>query len=178
MTKENTTELLSLIKLAYPRFYTNLTKQDALATIDLWTAMFKNCDYTLVKMATQTLINTLEFPPTIADIKNEMYKLVNHDEDTALDEWNLIKSAMQSPYDRMGEAFNRLPYCARKFVGNPRQLKDWATSTDFNDGVLRGQFLKQYDLLKDREKHNELMPNDVRDFISNLAEKKMIGGIS
>lgn len=176
MTRENTIELLSLIKIAYPRFYTNLTKQDAQATIDLWSAMFKECDYTLVKMATQTLINTLEFPPTIADIKNEMYQLTNHEEDTALDEWNQIKSAMQSSYDGMSEAFNRLPYCAKKFVGSSRQLYDWATSTDFNDGVLRGQFLKQYEVLKKRQKYNQLMSSEVREFINGLSEQKMIGG--
>lgn len=179
MTKEQTTELLSLIRIAYPRFYANLTKQDALATIELWYSMFKDYEYKTVLMATQSLINNLEFSPTIADVKNEIYKLTTSQEDTAIDEWNAIKKALSNSIYNSDRMYETLPPIAKKFVGSPNQLRQWAMNGDFNDGVVRGQFLKQYEVLQKREKYKSLMTPEIKDFIQNLAEQKeikMLGG--
>ncbi len=172
MTKENVTELLGLIRIAYPRFYANLTKQDALATIELWYSMFKDMEYEVVKVAVNSLINTLEFPPTIADVKNEIYKLSTVDENNALDEWNAIKGAIRNGIYYAGEMFERLPPIAKKFCGSPNQIKEWAMTPDLNDGVLRGQFLKQYDVIQKREKFKALMTPEVKEFIQKLTDQK------
>lgn len=172
MTRKNVIELLGLIRIGYPRFYSNLTKEDALATIELWLSMFKDCEYELVKTAVQSLINSSEYPPTIADVKNEMYKLNNIEGDNSIDEWNAIRKAIKSSIYYSVENFNSLPPIAKRFVGSPNQLREWAMSDNFNDGVIRGQFMKQYETLAKRKKYVALMTPEVREFIQKLTEKK------
>ena len=64
--------ILSLIKVAYPRFYANITEADVRSTISLWREMFKNEKPQEVLIVVKELIGELEFPPTIADIKNRL----------------------------------------------------------------------------------------------------------
>jgi SOS-response transcriptional repressor LexA len=66
--------ILSLIKVAYPRFYSNITEGDVRSTISLWREMFKDENAQEVLIVVKELINELEFPPTIADIKNKLKK--------------------------------------------------------------------------------------------------------
>lgn len=175
MTKDNITEILSTLKVAYPNSFANITKADAQATIELWYKMFKDADFVSVKVAISSLINTSKYPPTIAEVKEEMYKISNTDCDVAIDEWNKIKKALgNSLYNSVAE-FEALPPIAKRFVGSPNQLREWGMSTDFNDGVVRGQFFKQYEILEKREKYQASMPADVKKYISEIADKKAVG---
>ena len=75
--------------------------------------------------------------------------------------------------------FENLPTIAKKFVGSPTQLKDWATSSDFCESVVRGQFLKQYDVLKERERLDKQLPSGVKTLISEILfaqETKLLEG--
>jgi len=166
---------LAIIRASYPRFYqTAQTNEDVETTVNLWAEMFENDDVMAVKLAVKSLINTLEFPPTIADIKKEMNKLfeVINDENGAIDEWNQIKTALRNSAYYSVEMFERLPPIAKRFVGSPSQLRCWGLDPDFNDGVIRGQFLKQYEVLKDRERHAAMLPENVKSKLKELAEQK------
>ena len=66
--------LLGIIKIAYPRFYANITVDDTKSTVALWCEMFKDDNPKDITMAVKELICELEFPPTIADIKNRIKK--------------------------------------------------------------------------------------------------------
>jgi hypothetical protein len=144
--------------------------------------MFQNDDVFVVKLAIKSLINSLEFPPTVADVRKEINKLIKttNNEPEAIDEWNAIRHAIKSSIYYSAENFENLPPIAQKFVGSPSQLKAWAMEEDFQDGVLRGQFLKQYEVLKEREHYNAMLPENVKAKIYELAEKKstqfLLGG--
>lgn len=178
MTKENTVELLTMLRLAYPRFYANITKQDAQATLELWYSMFKEEDNDVVKAATKTLISSLEFPPTIADVKKEIDKLVNAatDKPTAIDEWNAIRKAIGNSIYNSAEMFETLSPIAKQYVGTPNQLKQWAMATDFNPDVAKGQFLKQYSVLEEREKYKAIL--DEKALVQRITTQnnKLLGG--
>lgn len=124
--------------------------------------MFKDDDGALVDLAVKSLIRTLEFPPTIADVKKEIEKIAGAatGEATAIDEWNSIKKAIGNSIYNACEMFNKLSPLAQKYVGSPNQLYQWATSTDFNSEVAKGQFLRQYDTLKEREKYTKMLALD------------------
>lgn len=136
--------------------------------------MFENDDVEIVKLATKNLIQHLEFPPTIADVRKEIDKLIETatDKPSAMDEWNEIRDAIRNSIYNSVQCFESLPPIAKKFVGSPNQLRSWAMADDFNDGVVRGQFLKQYEVIENREKRKAMMSPEVRSFIQELAHSK------
>lgn len=170
------------MRTSYPRFYqTTQSDEDTIATINIWYEIFKNDNTALVNKAVVSLIQRLEFPPTIADVRKEMAKLVEavSDKPSAMEEWNAIRNAIRNSGYHAGEMFEKLPPIAKRFVGSPQQLRDWGMSTDFNDSVVRGQFLKQYEVLEERERYKALISPEISDIVERLAEQKgtkLIGG--
>ena len=171
MNREEIITVLGILKIAYPRFYANLSKEDAEKTISLWQNMFQNEQGKVVILAVKNLINTFSFPPTIADIKQEIYKLQNVEEDNAIELYRLLKKAISNGIYGSVEEFEKLPPIVQKFVGSPNQLRNWATDTEFNDGVLRGQFYKQIEILRQREKESKMMLPEVKAMVNKLLEK-------
>lgn len=178
MTRNDVVKIFIVIRTAYPNFYKDMKKEDLEATIDLWAEMFAHENTQLVVAATKNLINSFKWPPTIADIKEEMYKLTEVETETPIEIWNKIKSAIGRAGYYAAEEFERLPEVAKTFVGSPKQLREWALSEDYNDSVVKGQFLKQYEVLKKREKDNKLMLPQVkeltRQLMSNMDATKLL----
>lgn len=155
MEKKDVITALATMRQTYPRFYQTMQSSEAAeAVVNIWYEIFKDDDVTLFNRAILTLFQTLEFPPTIADVRKQMSKMVEayNNEPSAMDEYNAIRKAIKSSTYYSSENFEKLPEIAKKFVGSPMQLKEWATSENFNEDVLRGQFLKQYEVLKERQR--------------------------
>lgn len=169
MNREQAIALFKIFKTAFPRFYADMTKDEAEATIGLWVDMFKDDDPNLVIMASKELLTTLKFPPTIADVKEKMYSLVNKEEDD-MELWNELDKAVRNCLYNTQQVFDGLSPLVKKFVGNPAQLRDLAMSdtTTFNT-VTKGQFLKQIPILKQREKELNMMLPENRQLIESLA---------
>lgn len=169
MNREQAIALLKILKTAFPRFYSNMTKEEAENTINLWVDMFKHEDPNLVIVATKELINDMEFPPAIATIKKKMYSLVNQDVDN-MTLWNELDKAVRNCLYNTQEVFNNLSPIVKKFVGNPAQLRELALSpADTFATVTKGQFLKQVDILKQREKENNLMLPETRQLLAGIT---------
>ena len=179
MNRDEIIAILGTLKTAYPKFYVDMSQQEMLNTINLWGEMFAHENPALVVAAVKSLINTFKFPPTIADVKNEMYKLTETETETPVEMWNKIKGAMRRASYYANEEFEKLPEVAKKFVGSPNQLREWALAVDYNDGVVKGQFFKQYEILKQREKDNKLMLPEVRNItkqlLNNMDATKLLG---
>lgn len=168
MTKNDVVKIFIVIRTAYPNFYKEMKKEDLEATINLWAEMFAHENTQLVVAAVKNLINTFKWPPTIADVKEEMYKLTQTETETPVEMWNKIKAAMRRASYYANEEFEKLPEVAKKFVGSPNQLREWALSVDYNDSVVKGQFFKQYEILKQREKDSKLMLPQVKEIAMQL----------
>lgn len=157
MTREETTKILSIIKLAYPNFYKSITKQEAENTINLYQEMFKEDEANLVMIAVKELINTFQYPPTIADIKNKIYKLTNI-EKTPAELWDKLQSAISNGIYHSVEMFEILPDEVKQFVRSPSQLKELAMmDSDVVHSVTKGQFFKQIEIIQKRIKEDKLM---------------------
>ena len=170
MDREQAIVVLKILKTAYPRFYADLTKDEAENTVGLWIDMFKHEDPNLVVLAVKELINSFKFPPTIADVKEKMYSITNMNTETPIEVWNTIRKAIRNSGYHSYEEFEKLPENAKKFVGSPNQLREWAISTDFNESVVRGQFLKQYEVIEKREKENKMMLPEVKVLMTQFLE--------
>lgn len=150
MTTEETTKILSVLKVAYPNFYRNITKQEAIETINLYSEMFKNDDGKIVTIAVKELINTLQFPPTIADIKNKMLELTT-ERKTPSELWGELEKALKDSIYHSEERFKELSPEVKKFVRSSAQLKEMAMmDSDVVHSVTKGQFFKQIEIIQKR----------------------------
>ncbi len=129
MTRDEIITILKILKTAYPRFYNNMSKNEAEDTINLWLDMFRNERPDLVIGAVKNLINHFSYPPTIADVKNEIFNALDVKGITATEAWNLTRAAIhKSAYDSK-EEFDKLPKEAQRIVGAPSQLKQTGVLT-------------------------------------------------
>lgn len=170
MNKEQVIKLLMLLQTAYPRFYVNQTKDELAGAVDLWHDMFKNENANLVFAATKELLGSLKFPPAIADIKEKMYDLTNNEVDN-VDLWNELDKAVRNCLYNTQQVFEGLSPLVKKFVGSPAQLRELAMSdTDTFCTVTKGQFLKQVEILKKREKEKNMMLPESRALLEKLTD--------
>ena len=68
MTREETIKILGMLKIAYPKFYQNTTKQEATQTVELWSSMLETIDVTSVVTAVKYIIKNSKWHPSIAEI--------------------------------------------------------------------------------------------------------------
>ena len=57
----------------------------------------------------------------------------------------------------------------KTFLGSLTQLRAYATNVDFNLDVVRSNFLKQHEILKQRERQQKLLPKKMQDLTKQLA---------
>lgn len=72
MTLEESVKLLALIKLAYPNSYKDIDKETQLATVKMWQRAFDNTPFAIMEIALDHFVKASKFPPTIADICEEL----------------------------------------------------------------------------------------------------------
>jgi hypothetical protein len=74
VTRDDTVKILSVLRGAYPQFYKNTSRQEAIDTINLWTDMFADDDFQIVAAAVKAIIVSDEkgFPPVIGQVKSQM----------------------------------------------------------------------------------------------------------
>lgn len=78
MDKTEATQLLALIKVAYPTSYRDLDKATTDATINMWHVTFSDVPFNIMVIAFERFRRVSKFPPTVAEIceelKNVYYK--------------------------------------------------------------------------------------------------------
>ena len=172
MSREEAIKILSILKAGYPNFYKDMSKQDGLNTIALYQEMFANCDIKIVAIAIKELINSFKYPPTIADIKNKMYELCNKDDEKSPSElWSNLLKAIRNGYYGYLEEFEKLPLEVKEFVRDPRQLQEFAQMDSSTvNSVVKGQFLKQIEIIKQRKREESIMLPEAKEILKNINE--------
>ena len=72
MTKKEAAMLLELIKLSYPHAYRDLDDNWKLATINMWAMSFPEVPYPIMEQAFNHYRMTHKFPPTVAEMVEEL----------------------------------------------------------------------------------------------------------
>ena len=174
MNKQEILSMLNILKKAYPSFYKNITKQEAEDTVALYEEMFKDCDGRLVLVTVKELINSYEYPPTIATIKKKMYELTHTNEDSSSELWERLLKAIRNGYYGAEEEFKILPDIIKEFLGSPEQLRSIAEmDSETIHSVVKGQFLRQIENLKERVRQKEMMSSDTKKLLFG-EDKKLI----
>lgn len=72
MTKEETLELMAILKAAYPNSYNGMTKREAIGVVSVWHLHFSSVPADIVFMALQKAISSSKFPPSINEVKAKL----------------------------------------------------------------------------------------------------------
>ena len=169
MTVKETLKILAVLRMAYPSFYSKLSREDAVSMAQLWNRMFADDTYPEVDAAVQKLIcSESEFPPNIGQVKKEISMLAS-DFDSGVEAWHQVKKAMR--FTNCVENFNSLPELSRRVVGSPNQLKEWAMmDPSVINSVVQSNFLRTYKEVENVHRAMEALPASTRDMIDAIRK--------
>ena len=172
MNKAETVQVITLLAGNYDSIAKKDTTQKQLM-INTWQECLGDLDYRLVLQAVKKSIIESPYPPTIHDIRKNAIEMVNPNTTrTAIEAWNEAYGMISSGLYMTEEQFNEHSPEVKKFFGNVRQVKELAkTDADTVNTVTKGQFLKQYEVIVNREKEQKLLPEQMQNMIGQLAEK-------
>ena len=72
MTQKEATQILAILKAAYPNSYRGMSKEEAIGTVNVWATQFMSIPAPIVMIAVNKLISTNTFPPSIGEVKERI----------------------------------------------------------------------------------------------------------
>ena len=72
MNKQEATKLLALIKIAYPTAYRDMDDASKKATVNMWHMSFADVPYPIMEQAFSHFRMVSKFPPTVAEMVEEL----------------------------------------------------------------------------------------------------------
>ena len=161
MNREETKEILKVLRVGYPNFYKGLTKREADEIIDLWSTMFASEPLKIVIEAVKSLMCTLVYPPTIADVKSKIALITQPETMSEMEAWGRVKSAIN--YYAATESFAVLPPILKRIVGSPNQLREWAImEAETVNSVVQSNFMRSYKAIAAQEKEYGMLPESTK----------------
>lgn len=171
MKKQETAQIITLLAGNYNNI-SEKNKEQKQMMLNTWQECLGDLDYKLVLQAVKKTIIESPYPPTIHDIRKNAMEIANPTtKRTAIEAWNEAYKMICNGSYMTQEEFEQHSPEVQKFFGSTTQLRAYATNTDFNMDVVRSNFLKQYEILVEREKQQKLLPEQTQQMIDNLAEK-------
>lgn len=173
MTREDVIKIMSVLRGAYPGFYRDISKAEALDTINLWTDLFANDDAALVGAAVKSVIEGDEkgFPPTIGQVKAKMRLLTGSHELTEGEAWAQVAAAVRNGIYGSQEEFDKLSPTIQRIVGSPSQLREWAMmDSETLHSVVASNFQRSYKAITAKDREVAKLPADVRQMVDQIAK--------
>lgn len=75
MNKTEATQLLAMIKIAYPTAYRETDRATTLAAVNMWQMSFPDVPYPIMEQAFNHFRMVSKFPPTVAEMVEELKKI-------------------------------------------------------------------------------------------------------
>lgn len=171
MNKMETTQVITLLAGNYDSIAKKDKTQKQLM-INTWLECLGDLDYKLILQAVKKNIIESPYPPTIHEIRKNAIEIISPTATrTPIEAWEeAYKMICNGTYMTQEEFDTHTPE-VKKFFGSPTQLKAYATNVDFNMDVVRSNFLKQYEVITEREKQQKLLPEQMQQMVGNLLEK-------
>ena len=173
MDKKDILECLSLLKVAYPYIYRDISDGDAKALVNLWSFSFADSDPQTVKFAVSELIKRSNYAPSIADIRDYISSMEDIASGVPSDAemWMILVRAVRNGNYNAREEFEKLPEELKAYAGDPGQLRAWAQIDEsiFNS-VHQSNFMKNFKASRQRVKDSKLLTPEVKQLL--LAQKK------
>lgn len=175
MTKAETTQIITLLAGNYTSI-SEKTKEQKQMMLATWQECLGDLDYKLVLEAVKRTIISSPYPPTIYEIRKNAIEIINPStQKTAIEVWNEVYSMICNGLYMTEEQFEKASLEAKKFLGSIRQVKELAQcDAETVNTVTKGQFLKQYEIIMEREKEHKLLPEKFQNITKQLSEKMNI----
>lgn len=84
MNKQEATKLLALIKIAYPTAYRDMDDASKKATVNMWHMSFPDVPYPIMEQALNHFRMASKFPPTVAEMVEELRRIYHEATEGAL----------------------------------------------------------------------------------------------
>jgi len=141
------------------------------AMVSLWYELLGDIDFNLAKAAVKKLLLESPYPPSIADIRKRAVEILTPEEEKidAAEAWGEVERAMRFyGFYREAEALESMSPRVAKVV-RWMGWRDICLSEE--PGVVRGQFLKMYEQVTEREQKEKLLPERLKADIKMLSER-------
>ncbi len=169
MTKIETMGVMAILKAAYPLYYKDKSKEELTSVVNLWTELFANDDINLVKAAVKRHIatDTKGFPPVIGQIKQSLVKIVEPNELSEQEAWNLVSKAIRNSAYHATEEYEKLPELIKQIV-TPLELSEWAKIEKKETiQVVASNFMRSYTVKLSSNREYQALPNDIKKLMNN-----------
>jgi len=173
LKKTETVQLLAVINAAFPNM------QVTEAMVSLWHELLGDLEFNLAKAAVKKLLLESPYPPSIADIRKRAAEIITPPEERidASEAWGeVIRAIHRYGYYRQEEALASMSPRTAKVV---RYMGWQEICLSEEPSVIRGQFLKMYNIVTEREKQERLLPASLKEEIQKLTDgmsMKMLEG--
>ena len=170
MNREETSKVLTILKLNYPQSFRSYTDEETYMLLDMWSEAFKAEDASIVTQAVKSIIysDTREFAPNIAQVKAKIYDMSHHDEINELDAWKMAYKAIRHNGEQAKKEFEKLPTIVQKAIGDYSQLINWAMADISQISYIQQSFIKNFNKTKEADKYSYVNQ------LIGTAERKMI----
>lgn len=167
MTREETIKILMVVQAAYP----NYKPPDKTVTVNFWYEMLSDYSYQQIEAAVKAFIRTDNrgFAPSIGDIMDKIQLLFGDAQLNEVEAWELVWKAICNSGYHSEEEFEKLPELAKKSVGSPSQLRQWALSNvdDKTISYWKSDFQRTYRTFQQRERELKKLPTELLQLIQN-----------
>lgn len=172
MTKREVAELMTVLQANYPDSFRGLSDGGFAARVSLWHEFFGEYPAQIVHAAAKSFMatDTKGFMPNVGQINEHIHRMRKSEEMTPAEAWALVYKAICNSYYNAAEEFAKLPPECQRAVGDPQQLREWATmDADTVQSVIGSNFQRSFKIRQDRDKDFEKLPGDVKQFVSRIA---------
>lgn len=157
MKKNEILKIILILKTSYPYAFKDMSKDEVESMVNLYEELFKENTYEEVSRAIKNIINTSEYMPAIATIKSKIYEMKHLKDESNMELWEKLLVAIRNGSYHAEEEYEKLPIVVQKFLGSPYQLQELAVmNSDDVHTVVKGQFLKQIEIIKANQKESEI----------------------
>lgn len=172
MNKTETIQIITLLAGNYDSI-ANKDKTQKQLMVATWQECLGDLDYKIVLQAVKKTIINSPYPPTIHEVRKNAIELINPTtKKTAIEAWNEALNMISGGIYMTAEQFEQYSPEVRRFFGNVNQVRELArVDMETINTVIKGQFLKQYDVLLQREREDKMLPAPMKEMIEGLANK-------
>lgn len=137
MNREESIKLLALIKVAYPTAYKDMDNASKQATVNMWQTTFPTVPFPIMEMAFNRFRMASKFPPTVAEMCEELKHLHWKAVEDSLVDVSLGRKDNMNVYDWIMEHTSR--YRNNEYIDTPiytgiSKLTGGADKALLNDG--------------------------------------------
>lgn len=164
MTDAEIKKLIYVTKSAYPSVYAKYTKDDLENLLIAWRMCLADYTYEQASKGLMAYMrnDTKGFPPVAGQIIEQIQKLTEKESLLPSQAWDMVRKAISNGTYGAEKEYEKLPPAVQKAIGSAQYLRDCAGDYDFNEGVARGQFEKNYAIILERERYDSKLPAGMR----------------